>query len=279
MENNKLENIDKYLRREMTTEAATDFELKMKNDKALEAEVMIQKKLVANIKLHQEKQDFLMMLDAIKTKTSSPNTSSKPIKNKENKTEKKRNSLGIIKMRRLLAIAAAVTLFIIGTIFIMDTNQIAPKQLAQENFHPHKDILTPWFKSRGYSKGKNKALKAILTTAISAFETGDYDLSKSQFTEYKEQVENKEEGILLRLTDFYLAQIAFKRGDYQEAINLLTPLAQIDNLPFSIPINWYLGLSYLGKEDVSNALVHLQNIPKDHLKFGNQAQVLIAKLK
>lgn len=278
-ENKEQEAIEKYLRNRMPSEEAAAFEKKLATNEALSTEVAIQRQMINAVKAAQEKSDFLDMLNDIEMEVPLMKTSQSkeiPIKNIQST-----KSATIRRFSPMFAIAASIAL-LVSLVWLVLFYNSAPttNQLAHDFFTPYEDVLTTALDQAGFAGNEENGLyKTQLTEAMLALDKGNLEKAQQQLKAYKEaNNQQTTKGLDDQLVDFYLAQIAFQDKNYQESIQLLQPLTNIEVTVLQIPVRWYLALAYLGVADTEKAKQFLNEIPKNDSQFGDKVIMLLQKL-
>jgi hypothetical protein len=168
-------------------------------------------------------------------------------------------------------IAASVALvFGLGYTFYHNYKTQQPNYLFTANFEPYRNVVQP------IERGETS--EDIETKAFSAYENKSYYKAINLFN----SVTPKDQEYI----QFYKAMSYMALNKNVEAIELLLPLATRpdeadDKFGWNAKANWYLGLAYLGEDQIEKAISQflvVVNNPNCIYK-KEEAKVLLAKLK
>ncbi len=160
-------------------------------------------------------------------------------------------------------LVAASVVLIAGLTYILTLNNPTTQELFAQNFQPYENVVHPIV--RGTEEQDQK------TKAFIAYETGDYELAVSLFSDLYEK--DKQPYYL-----FYKANALLKLEKAQEAIPLLKEhLKTKDTLKEKS--TWYLALAYLKIEDKENARTLLQQLVNDKQYKVKEAKTLLNKFE
>ena len=253
------EQIEKYIKGELSSTEAQSFEQELSANSALKEEVAlykdVQNTLSKQFKFEAEDAVVETTIAQLSKKYAAQNFKNNVSKPQENKEEEVENSK-VSMIRRLLplttlAAAAALLLFFFNPF----KNNISPAQLAAQNFE-----LYQLDASMGSSD-----LKATWTEAIKNYRAENYEVAITKFDSFlKDNPDNKEALLakgcaLLKLNKTDLAIQTFQ---------------QINN---SKTANWYLALSYLKNDEVTKAQPILEGL-LDNKKYGAKAKAILRDL-
>lgn len=253
------EQIEKYIKGELSTTEVQSFEKELAVNTSLKEEVALYKDVEASFSSHfkfeKENATIESTLGDLGKKYASENVEHN-IQNTDKIESLKAKSGKPTITRRLfpliiLAAAAALLLFIFNPF----TNQITPSQLAVQNFSPY-EIET--------FMGDDKSDK-ILKEGKKHYNSGVYALALENFNEYLLANPND---IEVQLTKG-CAQFKLEQTDAA-----IQTFQQIKN---SNAAKWYLALTYLKKDDVNKANTILKSLLNNQ-QYGNKAETLLKQL-
>lgn len=160
-------------------------------------------------------------------------------------------------------LVAASVILIAGLTYVLTLSNPTSQELFAANFQPYENVVHPIVRG---TKEQDQKTKAFI-----AYETGDYELAVSLFSELYEK--EKQPYYL-----FYKANALLKLEKANEAIPLLKEhLKTKDTL--SEKSTWYLALAYLKIDDKNNAQLLLEDIIKSKKYKASEAEKLLEKFK
>jgi len=258
--------MNQYINNELTGEALLEFEQLLASDPLLVKELHFHQKVDQTLmaKKINNKEEIKALFQQFgekyiinhteteieaKVVEMKPNTSSdhKPL------TVEKSNS-GVLRwLAPVIGLAAAALL-----IFYIGLGEVDPKQLAEQHFEP----TTVDFISRSGETND-------LTIAQQAFDSQDYHKALSLFSKYPD---NTQAQIAKGSCEFVLNKPQKARDTFQQLAN-----KNIDK-NIKVQAQWYLALSYLKLDNVSQAKINLQLIPSNSNYF-EASKSIIEKLE
>jgi len=119
---------------------------------------------------------------------------------------------------------------------------------ARVEFGQIKDIEEAYYYSSNYYYG------------VTAFFQNDYDEALASFAKVQESKQYK------KIVPYYISQIYFAEGRYDELIDYATPLAQNPSLKYILELNKLIGNSWFEKEDYRRAMPFLQKYNEQSTK-------------
>jgi len=224
MENNiDTDLIDKYLLNQMNEKEATDFETRLEKEEGLQAELVIQQKLIKGLKSAKEDAAFFSMLTKIKQETEEEDITSNESISK------------IFNLNTRIAVAASIAVLLaIGWFLFRPTTSLNETQLVQKYYQkPSTELILNWAEGKGYVNSLDENGKKIIKLGIAAYNKNDTRNAKEAFINLK------------------------------ESIALLEPLTTIEGLPFLSEVYWYLGLSYIGNKEQGLGRKTIEKIEKN----------------
>lgn len=269
----KIDWVDRYLQQRMSPEELRQFELLLKEDKALFGYVEVQKRLIRGIERYRDRSNFVEMLQEFKREES---IGAVPVKflNKET-AEKSKVKIVPVGLGQKVALAASIAIIITVMIFLFRT-KIGSDELFASYFDFYPDVLTEYLEVSGAVEDANIELHDLLETGINAYNTGQYNEARILLEKYI--IQNQSVNYPVILSNFYLAQIALADGQTDKAIKILEQIKSINNLPIESAVTWYLSLAYLQKGDIDIAAVFLENLKNDN-QFGAGATQLLNQIR
>lgn len=163
-----------------------------------------------------------------------------------------------------MAIAASIVLsLVLGGTVLMNSLPGPYDKVYASNYvvKPYPDLIT---------RGSGDDLSQLEKTAISAYNTENYEVSvkyfKDLFTQYPE---NEKYGLFLGIA--YMGM-----EEHEQAINVLEVLIS-NSVKYKEDISWYLGLSYLKKKEVDNAKKLFASLSENNDSYYQESSVNILK--
>lgn len=262
----ELEQIDRYLKGDMSPEEKSSFELSLEKDSALRAAVNTHRTLIQGMRRYEEKKDFFG--DLLEIKEEATVTKGEPKKNSHNEKKGK-----IVSFRHWIVIAASVLLLLSAYFFVNDTDRIPSSEMVSSYFEHSADLISQNLESLGATEQVSVEKQTLLAEVATLLKRKDYKHAEGILTELNT---NK---IPVNYTDvlvqFHLSQIRIDNGQFESAIDLLTPIASMENLPIEAASKWYLALAQIGLSDFDSARTILMQIQSDS-EFGQKASELLA---
>jgi len=160
-------------------------------------------------------------------------------------------------------LVAASVILIAGLTYVLTLSNPTSQELFAANFQPYENVVHPIV--RGTEEQDQK------TKAFIAYETGDYKLAVSLFSDLYEK--DKQPYYL-----FYKANALLKLEKANEAIPLLKEHLQTKDT-LNDKSTWYLALAYLKIDDKSNAKILLEEIIKSNKFKAEDAKKLLDKFE
>jgi len=253
------EQIEKYIKGELSSTEAQSFEQELSGNSALKEEVALYKDvenaLSKQFKFEAEDAAVETTIAQLSKKYVAQNVKNSVNKPQENKAEEVENSKGSI-IRRLLPLttlaAAAALLFFFFNPF---NNKISPALLAVQNFE-----LYQLDASMGSSD-----VKATWQEAIKNYRAENYVVAINKFDLFLKDNPNNKEALLAK----GCALLKLNKTDLA-----IQTFQQINN---SKTANWYLALSYLKNDEVTKAQPILEGL-LDNKKYGAKAKAILHDL-
>lgn len=264
IEDKDIEKIDDYILGRLSHEDHQEFESALSNNPKLKNEVELHRKLIAGMKKFDEKQNFHHMIDEIGQDVQSQTK----IKTAEPHRTKSRTIL----IKRILGIAAAISLLIVSMVFLVEKKD--NNQIISHYFNFSKDMLTPQLNSMGAIEGMPDSMIATLRSGINAFEQRELDIARREFEMYSST--SSQVTYLSILTNFYLGQIYLEQTEFEKAFETLKPITREDT-PIQSQSTWYLALSAIGTGQYSEAKLIMQSLV-GHPEYDSKAKEILQML-
>jgi len=253
------EQIEKYIKGELSSTEAQSFEQELSGNSALKEEVAlykdVQNTLSKQFKFEAEDAEVETTIAQLSKKYAAQNFKNNVSKPQENKEEEVENSKVSITRRLLplttLAAAAALLLFFFNPF----TNKISPSQIVTQNFERYEpdaylatiDVKTAW------------------QEAIKNYRAENYEVAITKFNSFLKDNPNNKEALLAK----GCALLKLNKTDLA-----IQTFQQINN---SKTANWYLALSYLKNDEVTKAQPILEGL-LDNKKYGAKAKAIMRDL-
>lgn len=223
--------INGYFEGSLSEDQLEEFENLLKTDETFNATFEFEKELQLAIKKEERSE--------IKELFSSLNESEEQGEGKEKREGK------TISMRPWLTAASIALVVGLGSwLFFFNSPNINSEQLYLTNFSPYENVVHP------IERGNQ--LEDLLSRAFTAYEDEKYTEALKLFKELN--IKQNDSYI-----DFYEAIILMQLNRHEEAIALLKNYIQ-NNGELKDRAHWYLALSYLKLEDVSNSKTELEKL-------------------
>jgi tetratricopeptide (TPR) repeat protein len=159
--------------------------------------------------------------------------------------------------------AAAASIAILMTIYLIVNQPAKPEELFEQYFQPYPNVFEPTV------RGNETANKR--RDAFSAYDRGDFQTAIVLFDQLL--VEKEEASILILLGN---ANLALGNVDAAQN-NFLTLIKDFDE--FDGQAKWFLGLSYLKKGEEKKARLILQELEDPQFTYSKKAKELLKNVK
>ncbi|NER19066.1 tetratricopeptide repeat protein [Spongiivirga citrea] len=234
--------IEKYLQNTLNTEERIEFDTLLQNDAEFKEEVSFHDNL-KRVTEEDHDDEFRSMLSDFEA---------------EHQPRK------VFKLQQYSKwLVAASVILIAGLTYVLTLSNPTSQELFAANFQPYENVVHPIV--RGTEEQDQK------TKAFIAYETGDYKLAVSLFSDLYEK--DKQPYYL-----FYKANALLKLEKANEAIPLLKEhLKTRDTLKEKSA--WYLALAYLKIDDKKSAQLLLEDIIKSKKYKASEAEKLLGKFE
>lgn len=248
----KMNEIDRYLHRELTEEELAAFELEMENNADLVAEVSLYQNIDAAIQ-ESDVMTLRARLNAI---------------NHDIAGEKHQEGSFITrtKGKRLVAVSVAASLILLlGIGSILKNNLSAPGDLYGEYYSA--------YPATGISRASGTGLDSKVSEALLQFNERNYGESLVLFRAVLDQDADNPVG------NFYSGMAYQETGQYEKAIGHYQQVIQAGNNLFVNQAEWYSGLCYLQNDDRRNAVRRFKKIANSKSFYSEKALAILRKIK
>ncbi len=194
----------------------------------------------------------------------------KGIKNEQWREAAKPPFRNISMYKKFLAVAAAVALLVVAYIFIPDPNASSPQELLAQSIEHFPNKMK--FKNLGESA---ETVSPDVLEAFAAYDQKNYLKASQKLTEVVNANTTRMD------YRFYLGMSFLGQKKYAETINALSAVAQDQTSAYRTPALYFLGLAYMGINDVKQAQQNLQSYidAPDGVTYKKQAIRLLKRLK
>jgi len=248
----KMNEIDRYLHRELTAEELTAFELEMENNSDLVAEV----NLFQNIDAAIQESDVM----ALRARLDAINADIIGEKRKEN------SFITRIPRKRLAAVSVAASL-----ILLLGINGILRNNVSTTDGLYGKYYTT--YPATGISRASGAGLDNEISKALLQFNEKNYGESLILFRAILDQDADNPVG------NFYSGMAYQETGQYEKAITSYQHVIKTGNNLFVNQAEWYSGLCYLQNNDRKNAIRQFKKIADSKNFYSEKALAILRKLK
>lgn len=239
--------IEKYLAQEMQGEELKDFEAKLQTDGELKDELSLHRQVTATLKGEKvhELRGLLKEVD----------------QSWEDRSKKDSAKVVNFNFRRILTIAAAVALLVIGYQFLMTSN-LSSQEIYASNFEPYPMLLN----QRSIDETTDD--QATYNNAISFYTKQQYS---EALTAFEKLLANQPDNTTYQ---FYQANILLADNKADQAIPIFQKILDGDHPNFEEQTRWYLAMAYLQNEDLENAKTLLDDIQQGQYQAKEAAKIL-----
>ncbi len=172
--------------------------------------------------------------------------------------------------KKILAVAAAVAFLVVVYTIIPDPGAGSAQDMAVQSFEHFPNKMK--FKNLG--EGAELVSPDVLD-AFAAYDQKNYVKASQKLTEVVNANTTRMD------YRFYLGLSFLGQNKYAESINALSAVAQDKTSAYNTPAHYFLGLAYMGINDVKQAQQHLQTYidAPDGVTYKKQAMRLLKRLK
>ncbi len=234
-----MNNVERYLRNELTSVEIVQFENDLQNDIELRKELNSQAAILASFD-HLRRENIISRFD-----------------NSNSKIQKISTSNVTAYWRYAAAIAGIV---LIGSAYFFNKS-VDLQQLSDSYYTPYPNVVAPAVRSEG--QGAN---------VWEAYNAGQYASAYDQLVEAHNVDPND-----ISLS-FYLGITAIETKKYDEAINLFKAL-QVGDHKFSDQSNWFLAMAYLKSNQKEPAIKALTTIVESKSSYSEKAEQILSELE
>jgi anti-sigma factor RsiW len=248
----KINEIDRYLHRELTEEELAGFESEMENNPDLVAEV----NLYQDIDTAIQENDVM----ALRARLNAINQDISEEKRKE------RSFVTKIPRKRLAAVSVAASLILL----------LGVNSLLKNNFSTTGDLYGEYYASypaTGISRSSGTGLDTEISKALLQFNEKNYNESLQLFRVILNQDPDNPVG------NFYSGMAYQETGQYEKAITSYRQVIKTGNNLFVDQAQWYSGLCYLQDDDRKNAIRQFEKIANSKNFYSEKALAILRKLK
>jgi len=248
MKPNLVEQIEKYLNGELTSEEFSEFEKRLENDSEFAREVLLYinvDKAISEINVI----DLRMKIHDIYEKINSQ--------------KQVRHQLFPLKWQYLAA-AATITLIVSMGVSIIGKNRINNDELLDKYYSA--------YEAEGIVRGASDNVSKFYQDALNAYNRHDYKTSAIKF---KEQLDEDFTNIQCH---FYYGISCFEINDIREAIKSFQLIIDHNNNLYVEQAQWYLGLCYLKLFDTQKAISIFNSIIQEDSTYREKAEEIVRKL-
>lgn len=184
-----------------------------------------------------------------------------------------------VAIRRMLAVAASVAVLVLAYFFIFQPDN-SPQGLYSSYYEPYKDNLSQELELRlsetGFGSTDDMRVQLnLLLTGIGEYKAENFAAAAEKLATYRSKANPTDD--LTRQASLYEAISRLELKQSQDAITLLTPLAQNDEFAQQADAQWYLALAHLQADEAAAAQSMLQQLKNSEV-YGTAATELLEKL-
>ncbi len=251
MKMEEAENIDRYLRDEMSTSERLAFESKVSQDAALQRELDLHRDLMAGMEYHYNA--------SLKRKLQAREEASTPTHTPVAKPASRGRRFFLVSM----GIAATFLILFIGGYFYLSSTT-APTEFYYAYYQPYPNIINPVERSGVMPED-------TLARALIAYERGDFQQAIQMFQEAKNELSPGHQ--------FYLALSHLESGNQLSAIEHLQEVIIAQDDTFYLPALWYQGLAHLAAQQPEEAKEVLGKLlEEEDSTYYAKAQKILSEL-
>jgi tetratricopeptide (TPR) repeat protein len=170
-----------------------------------------------------------------------------------------------LKNRFWYAVAASVVVFIGINIFFYDH--------SNTNSKIYSEFYQPAVCSSGTTRSRTNAEELILNQALTMLNKKEYDEALKLFSDILDK-DNKNSAAI-----FYTGTIYQMKGQYADAIQLYSKVAENEDNLFTEQSNWYIGLCYLKIDQRDKAIDQFKKISAGNGYYRQQSISILEKLE
>ena len=239
--------IEKYLADEMQGKELDNFEKKLSADSDLQEELNLHRQVAETLK-GEKIHDLRNVLQVV---------------DKDWKVETKENTTKIIpfNFRRLLTIAAAIALLIVGY-QLFTNNNLSSEELYTTNFETYPMLLNQ------RSADENGSDLEIYNNAITFYAKGQ---NTEALAAFEKLIQTQPENITYQ---FYQSNLLLAEKKSTTAIPIFQKILDGNYPLFEEQARWYLALGFLQNDETENAKALLEKIQARQFKFKEASEIL-----
>ena len=267
----EIELIEKYVEGRLEGEAMTDFNTRMKSDKAFADEVTVYQQLMKGVESYGA-DDFMTKVGQWENEyKNAPKQEARDTKNDaDGKVVKLSSRRQYIKY---MGIAAAVALALFAGSQLFTSEGMTTQRAFNENFEAYQDVIT----DRGSSD------VSTLKIGMGLYNKGTYDEAAEALEKYiTQEINNDRPPNELLPARFYLANAQLAEGNIESAVNNFKIVSSSEN-SFQQQSDWFLALAFLKTDNLPNTKAQLnlilQNKKHSYAKKAGKLMEVIKKLE
>ncbi|MFK7810711.1 MAG: hypothetical protein AB8F74_23080 [Saprospiraceae bacterium] len=246
-EQEKYDQIDRYLRSELSLEEQRTLERRMEADEEFSIEVALHREIAESIGGEKTA--------AFRQKLKTTNESWKMTEDKETDALIRK-----LKISRLIAVAATVAILIISTLYFSNnTSTNNTTDLFAQNFDSYPMLL---------NERAATEQSVNLKEAVKAYTTSEFLIAASAF---KELSAIETDNVAYQ---FYEGVALLSSNQSERAAEILEPIIAKTDQPFSEQAHWYTALAYLKIGDLQKAKFYFSEIKEGAFKYAEAKNVL-----
>jgi tetratricopeptide (TPR) repeat protein len=239
--------IEKYLAEEMQGEELKNFEAQLQTDDKLKEELGLHRQVAETLK-GEKVHELRNVLNDIDENWN---------------VSTKKDSAKIVKFnfRRILTIAAAVALLVIGYQWLTNSN-LPSEELYASNFETYPMLLNQ------RSAEENNASPVTYNNAITFYNKKEFTQAEAAFSKL---LQDQPDNVSFQ---FYQANILLASQNAAAAIPIFQKIIDGNNPLFEEQARWYLSLAYLQLDQKGNAKALLEKIQDGQFKSKEASSIL-----
>ncbi len=239
--------IEKYFAEEMQGEELENFEAQLQTDAELKEELTLHRQLAETLK-GEKVHELRSVLNEVDKNWEAPS---------------KKDSTKVVKFnfRRILTIAAAVALLVIGYQWLTNSD-LSPEELYASNFETYPMLLNQ------RSAEESTANSITYNNAITFYNKKEFTQAEAAF---EKLLQDQPDNVSFQ---FYQANIFLASQNATDAIPIFQKILDGNNPLFEEQARWYLSLAYLQLDLKENAKALLEIIKKGQFKSKEASNIL-----
>ncbi|MFK7770510.1 MAG: tetratricopeptide repeat protein [Saprospiraceae bacterium] len=239
--------IEKYLAEEMQGMELEKFEAQLQTDAELKEELNLHRQVTETLKGEKVHQLRSVLNDVDK--------------NWETPSKKEPAKVVNFNFRRILTIAAAFALLVIGYQWFTNSD-LSSEELYAANFETYPMLLNQ------RSAEENNASSVTYNNAITFYNKKDFTQAEAAFAKL---LQDQPDNVSFQ---FYQANIFLSSQNAANAIPIFQKIIDDNNPLFEEQARWYLSLAYLQLDQKENAKVLLEKIQQGQFRAKEASNIL-----